>query len=138
MKLFSLIKENKSSAPSEINKLVELLLKGVFLPNTEADWIDNFKSDFSNLTIDTLTSLSSDGYEKLSDELKLKIADILFLHDYINEEALYLKCSIFFNSGKKGIAKGIYDNFCKEYLNLLGSKYKYSLSDVISRKNIAK
>lgn len=138
MKLFSLIKENKSSTPSEINKLVELLLKGVFLPNTEADWIDNFKSDFSNLTIDTLTSLSSDGYEKLSDELKLKIADILFLHDYINEEALYLKCSIFFNSGKKGIAKGIYDNFCKEYLNLLGSKYKYSLSDVISRKNITK
>ncbi len=136
MRLFSVINNNDELEQEVIDHLVELLLRGVLLPNIETDWVDNFKSDFSNLTIDILTELSQGNYHKLTDELKLKIADTLFLHDFINEEALYLKCSIFFNSGKKGIAKTTYDNFSKEYLNLLGSKYKYSLTDVIERKNI--
>ncbi len=136
MRLFSAIKDNNDSEQSDIDHLLELLLRGVLLPNTEADWVDGFKSDFSNMTIDILTELSQSNYNKLTDDLKLKIADTLFLHDFINEEALYLKCSIFFNSGKKGIAKTIYDNFSKEYFNLLGTKYKYSLTDVVERKNL--
>jgi len=136
MRLFSKIKENKILDRADIHRLLELLLQGVLLPNTEADWIDGFKSDFSNMTIDILTQLSHNNHYKLSDDLKLKIADTLFLHDYVNEEALFLKCSILFFSGKKGIAKTIYDNFCKEYQNLLGVSYRYSLSDVINRKNI--
>lgn len=136
MRIFSAIKEDRISSHG-IDHLLELLLRGVLLPNTEADWVDGFKSDFSNMTIDILTGLSQGNYNnKQTDDIKLKIADTLFLHDFINEEALYLKCSIFFNSGKKGIAKTIYDSFNKEYFNLLGIKYKYSLTDVIDRKNI--
>ena len=136
MRLFSAITDDNDSEQADIDHLLELLLRGVLLPNTEADWVDGFKSDFSNMTIDILTELSQSNYNKLTDDLKLKIADTLFLHDFINEEALYLKCSIFFNSGKKGIAKTIYDNFSKEYFNLLGTKYKYSLTDIIERKNL--
>lgn len=136
MKLFAAIKDTSTPNQTEVNRLLELLLRGVLLPNTEADWVDGYKSDFSNLTIDNLTQLLHSNLYKLSDNLKLKISDTLFLHDYINEEALYLKCSILFNSGKKGIAKAVYDNFCKEYRNLLGTDYRYSLTDVINRKNI--
>jgi DNA-binding transcriptional activator of the SARP family len=136
MRLFSVVKENDTANQTDIDRLLELLLKGVLLPNTEADWVDGFKSDFSNMTIDVLTELSRSNYHRLTDDLKLKIADTLFLHDFINEEALYLKCSIYFSSGKKGIAKTVYDNFSKEYFNLLGTKYKYSLTDVINRKNV--
>lgn len=131
---FSVIKEN-TIPDQEVDYLIEILLKGVLLPNTETNWIDGFKSDFSNLTIDILTALSQGHYNnRLTDDLKLKIADTLFLHDFINEEALFLKCSIFFRSGKKGIAKIMYDNFSKEYSHLLGLTYKYSLTDVIERK----
>jgi DNA-binding transcriptional activator of the SARP family len=136
MELFSKLKETERISPDEVNRLMELLLRGVLLPNTEVDWTDGFKSDFSNLTIDVLSHLSRDESYMLSDELKLKIADTLFLHDFVNEEALYLKCSILYNSGKKGIAKTVYDNFRKEYKTLLGIEYKYSLQDVINRKNI--
>lgn len=136
MKLFTAVQETKEQDPTEVNRLLELLLRGVLLPNTEASWVDSFKSDFSNLTIDNLTQLLQSNLYQLPDELKLKISDTLFLHDYINEEALYLKCSTLFNSGKKGIAKTVYDNFCKEYQNLLGTSYRYSLADVISRKNL--
>ncbi|MDR0866708.1 MAG: hypothetical protein LBO74_17505, partial [Candidatus Symbiothrix sp.] len=120
MHLFTSIKEDQVKNPTQINKLLELLLRGVLLPNTEIDWLDNFKSDFSNLTIDILTKLSQNDEYQLDDELKLKIADTLFLHDIINEEALYIKCSILFHSGKMGIAQKVYNNFCKEYNHLLG------------------
>jgi hypothetical protein len=111
------------------------LLRGVLLPNTEIDWLDNFKSTFSNMTIDFLTKLSRKEEYSMDNQLRLKISDMLFLHDLINEEALYIKCSILFNSGKKGIAKNVYDNFCKEYYNLLGINYKYSLVDILNRNN---
>ncbi|GHT45953.1 hypothetical protein FACS189440_02940 [Bacteroidia bacterium] len=133
MHLFTSIKEDQEKNPTQINKLLELLLRGVLLPNTEIDWLDNFKSDFSNLTIDILTKLSQNEAYQLDDELRLKIADTLFLHDIINEEALYIKCSILFHSGKMGIAQKVYNNFCKEYNHLLGITYKYSLTDVINR-----
>ncbi|EGJ99368.1 hypothetical protein [Dysgonomonas gadei] len=134
MQLFSTIKESQFDDRDSINRLLELLLRGVLLPNTETDWTDNFKSDFSNLTIDVLTDILQSGKYQPDDNMKLNIADTILLHDFINEEALYLKCSILFNSGKKGIAKSIYDNFCKEYFNLLGVQYKYSLTDVIEKK----
>ncbi|WP_321335446.1 hypothetical protein [uncultured Bacteroides sp.] len=132
MQYYTTIKENHTYDEEAFNKLLELLLRGTLLPNTEIDWIDKFKSDFSNMTIDTLCSLLRK--ENTSNDFKLKIADTIFQHDYINEEALCIKCSILCESGKKGLAKNLYDNFCKEYLNSLGTEYRHSLSDVINMK----
>ena len=136
MGLFSKFENAENIDSSEVSRLLELLLRGTLLPNTEVDWIDGFKSDFSNLTVDLLKHLVRNDSYNLSSNLKLKIADTIFLHDYINEDALYLKCSILYNSGKKGIAKTVYDNFTKEYQSSLGVTYKYSLQDVISMKNV--
>ncbi|HCC52995.1 MAG TPA: hypothetical protein DEQ30_13895 [Porphyromonadaceae bacterium] len=137
MELFSRINEAGHINSGEVSRLLELLLRGVLLPNTELDWTDSFKSDFSNLTIDVLKHFVHDSDYHLSNELKLKIADTIFLHDYINEDALYLKCHILYNSGKKGIAKTVYDNFTREYAASLGIKYKHSLQDVINGKILA-
>ena len=137
MKLFRTLKHEQIKDPVLINKLLELLLRGVLLPNTEIDWLDNFKSDFSNLTVDMLTKLAQEGDCQLSDDLRLKVVNTIFLHDLVNEEALYIKCSILFNSGKKGLAQKVYNNFCKEYYNLLNINYKYSLTDIINRTNLS-
>ncbi|NDV84055.1 hypothetical protein [Bacteroides sp. 51] len=132
MDYFSLIKENKMDDETQFNKLLELLLRGTLLPNTEIDWIDKYKSNFSDLTIDTLSLLLTEK-NNISNTMKLRIADTLFQHDYINEEALRTKCIILTESGKMGLAKTCYDNYCKEYSSLLGEEYKYSLSDIIKR-----
>lgn len=116
----------------DLEKLLELLLRGMMLPNVEADWIDTFKNDFSNNTIDLLCRLLKQ--EDLSDTLKLKIADTLFQHDYINEDALRMKCRILCQQGKKGLAKTVYDTFCKEYMASLGTDYKYSLMEIIGEE----
>ena len=120
--------------PENINALLDLLERGSLLPDIENDWIDGFKLYFSDRVIDALTELSQNGNWPLDDNQKLRIANILFLHDYLSEEALFLKCSVLFYSGKKGSAQNVYSNFCKEHFNLLKTPYKYSLSDVLSKK----
>ena len=66
-----------------------------------------------------------------NDVTKLQLTDVIFLYDSLNEDALTMKCYILYNSGKKGLAKNTYDNFCKEYFSLLGEKYKYSLAQIL-------
>lgn len=125
---YQLISENPNSS-QQFGHLPELLLRGTMLPNTEIDWVDKFKSDFSNQTIDTLTILMKK--ENLDNNLRIKIIDTILQHDYINEEALQAKCIILCQSGKMGLAKNIYDNFCKEYANTLGTPYKRTLTELI-------
>jgi len=131
------VKDEELENETEYHKLLELLLRGTLLPNTEIDWIDRFKSDFSNLTIDTLNSLLV-SRKDLSNSLKFRIAETLFQHDFINEDALHIKCMVLSESGKMGLAKSFYDSYCKDYYNLLGTKYKFSLSQVIDGENLNK
>ena len=121
----------QAESQDTLEKLVELLLRGIMLPNVEEDWVDSFKNDFSNKTIDFLTGLlrSSD----LSDAFLLRIADTLFQHDFINEDALRVKCSILYKQGKKGLAKTVYDAFCKDYQSSLGTSFPISMLDLINR-----
>jgi DNA-binding SARP family transcriptional activator len=118
--------------PNDLVRLLELLMYGQLLPYTQSDWIDKFKSDYSNDAIYILYSLLRSSDLASSDErLALQIADTIFLFDSLNEEALGIKCSILYHSGKKGLAKSACDIFAKEYKIILGEDYKYSLSQVL-------
>ena len=112
-----------------LEKLLELLLRGVMLPNVETEWVDTFKNQFSDSTIDLLSRIVKQ--EELSDNMRLKVADVLFQHDCISEEALQVKCRILCKQGKKGLAKTIYDTFCKEYLTILNTEYPHTLTELI-------
>ena len=85
--------------------------------------------DFPNNTIDFLTRLLE--REDLSDSFLLRVADVLFQHDFINEDALRVKCRILSRQGKKGLAKNVYDAFCKEYTNSLGVACPIQLQNLI-------
>ncbi|MCM1505124.1 MAG: hypothetical protein NC127_08000 [Muribaculum sp.] len=117
------------SGEEDINRLLELLFNGMMLPNVELDYVDSFKSDFSNHTLDLLSGLIRQP--GISNSLKLKIADTLFQHDYMNEDALRIKCSILHQQGRTGVAQAVYTSFCKEYMATIGTEYPYSLTDII-------
>lgn len=72
---------------------------GPLLSNTIVDWLDEFKDSYSSLSIDLLRNLLD--VQRNNYDTVLRIADILFLHDPLNEEALAAKCSILFIQGKK-------------------------------------
>ena len=119
---------------STLYQLLELLVFGPLLPNTQADWIDNFKSDYSDITLDLLHSLLQKKEIENKEDIQLLIADTIFLHDIFNEEALRVKCSILYKKDKRSIAKSTYDNFCKQYKQLLGTDYKISFSTIVTSK----
>ena len=110
-------------------RLLELLLKGQMLPNLELDWIDEFKSDFSNRTIDFLSRQLS--RKDLSDKVLLSTTDTIFQYDFLNEEAIKVKCAILYRQGKAGLAKSVYDTFLKDYKTSLGIDYSTSFRELI-------
>lgn len=126
MELFQKNEAQKDEAL--LNRMLDLLLYGPLLSNTIVDWLDEFKDAYSSLSIDLLKNLLDIEQMRSNNEMVLRITDILFLHDPLNEEALAAKCSVLFSEGKKGIAKSVYDRFCKEYRDSLGEDYTVPLS----------
>jgi len=120
----------EGSGEEDVDRMLELFLRGPILPNTELDWIDSFKSSFSSSAIDFLSRQLSRS--DLSDRILLKAADTILQHDFLNEDALKAKVRILVRQSKPGLAKTIYDNFCKEYRKSLGIDYGVSFKELIS------
>lgn len=113
-----------------LNRILELLLYGPLLPNTIVDWLDDFKDDYSSYSIDLLKNLLEIEISRNHQDMIIRLADIMFLHDPLNEEALAAKCSVLSAQGKKGIARNLYDRFCKEYHDSMGESYKIPFADL--------
>ncbi len=123
-----LLAENDSE---KINWLLELLLKGVMLPNVELDWVDEFKGEFSNNTIDFLCNQLQ--RTDLSNKTMLEISDIIFKYDFLNENAMRTKCQIFYKENKAGLAKSVYDTFRKDYKDSLGIDFTVPFNEIIAQ-----
>ena len=113
-----------------LNRILEILLYGPLLPNTILDWLDDFKDDYSSYSIDLLKNLLDIVISRNHQDMIIRLADIMFLHDPLNEEALAAKCSVLVTQGKKGIARNLYDRFCKEYHDSMGETYKVPFADL--------
>jgi DNA-binding SARP family transcriptional activator len=111
-------------------RLLELLDNGALLPNIQFEWVDNFKTDFSNLIIDSLMSAVGNPANEFYDNpaIQLKVADALLKMDSIHEEAIEIKCRALVKMGKKGLAKTHFESFKREYKNLLGENYRGNIS----------
>lgn len=113
-----------------LNRILEILLYGPLLPNTILDWLDDFKDDYSSYSIDLLKNLLDIEISRNHQDMIIRLANIMFLHDPLNEEALAAKCSVLVTQGKKGIARNLYDRFCKEYHDSMGETYKVPFADL--------
>jgi DNA-binding SARP family transcriptional activator len=137
LRLVSKIKNRDITSEEDLLRLLELLDQGVLLPNIQLEWVDNFKTDFSNHLIDTLMQIINNPKNSFSEnlEIHLRIADSLLKIDSINEEAIKIKCQTLVKMGKMGLAKTTFDNFNKEYQLLLGEPYSGSYNLLPSGKN---
>jgi two-component SAPR family response regulator len=104
---------------------------GDFLPAVQTEWIDAFKSQFTNEVIDGLSSLYDEDYLKHDYSLRYHLAECILLYDPLNDEAFALKCSVLYHLGKTGMAKNAYDAFCNNYKKALGITYPVSFNDAI-------
>jgi two-component SAPR family response regulator len=123
------IQGEKITPIEDLYRLLELLENGNMLPNIQYEWLDNFKTDFANLSTETLMYIINNSANDYCNQpaIRLRIADALLNIDSINEEALEIKCKTLVKTGKKGLAKTTFENFNKEYKLLLGEPYNGSL-----------
>lgn len=124
---------NRFNNVEDLKRLLELVSYGNMLPNIQYEWIDNFKSDFTNKIIDTLTYFIESKNKAIADDLSLhlKIADTILTYDTINEDAIIIKCQILYKIGKKGLAKTVFNNFTRDYKALLNETYNKTLAQII-------
>jgi len=126
------IKENKETSINDIKRLLAIVAVGELLPNTQTEWADTFKSDFSNELVDLILYLIRQESAAFPDDISIEMANALLIHDPLNEDALKLKCKGLVKMGKNGLAKNTYTAFTKEYAILFGIEYKYSFDQIVN------
>lgn len=115
----------------ELDRILEILLYGPLLQGYETDWLDDFKDNYSSFSLDLLNKLLRQKVAEGNDCMVLCIADIMFLHDPLNEEALEIKCQILARQGKMGLAKRSYERFCKVYQESMAEEYDKSFPSIV-------
>ncbi len=131
--ILNLLRKSKSInlGENEINELIGLLSFGEFLPNVQTEWMDGFKSTFANEIIDGLSLLFNETGVENNFSLLYHLAECILVYDPLNDEAFAMKCSVLYHLGKKGMAKSLYDAFCREYKQVLGIDYAVPFNDTI-------
>jgi two-component SAPR family response regulator len=114
-----------------LKKLLSLLSKGELLPNLQVEWVDSFKSYFSNNLMDILFELLKKEKLVENPQLCIDVADAIFIQDSLNEDALRLKCATLVKIGRNMLSKKIYEAFSKEYKLLFGTDYETPFEQVI-------
>ena len=129
--LIKKIKENKGTTINDIKRLLTIVTVGELLPGEQVEWADAFKSDFSNELVDLILYLIRQETITISDDIYIDMANALFVHDPLNEDALKIKCKVLVKMGKNGLARNTYTTFIKEYAILFGTEYKYSFDQIV-------
>jgi DNA-binding SARP family transcriptional activator len=115
-----------------LNELVDIALRGTLLPYIqEIEWLEPYQSDFGNLLIERLIEYSKREEEKKDLLLLLKIADLIFLYDNIEEDAIKLKCYALYRLGRKNQALNAFNKFTADYESLLAAKHNLVFGDLV-------
>ena len=126
------LKEDKKIVPQVIEHVLELASGGLLLPNLNAEWADNYKSEYTDLIADVLIKATTKPEIENDSKLLLQITNMILLHDSIDEEAMRTKCQVLFKMGQKSASKQCYDKFVAEYTRILDAVPNMEYEDVLS------
>jgi hypothetical protein len=126
-----MLKNNPVFNKNILLELTDLALTGKLLPFTQFEWLDSYQTEFSNRLIDTLLQYREYDEVKKDLMLMLKMADVILLHDNIDEDAISLKCYALFHMGHKKKAIDVFSKFSIEYESLLAEKTHLVFDELI-------
>lgn len=136
-KVVGLLNELEAKKNFDINTLdaiLDVAAKGVLLPDINIGWVDDYKSQYSTRLIDFLYKVFY--YPEITSNLRtqIKIANVILLHDVIDEKAIRFKSRALFLSGQKGASKQCFDKFEQDYFDLLNTAPPFTYQDVIKKQ----
>ena len=115
-----------------LTELIYIALKGSLLPYTQqTEWLEPYQTDYANRLIECLMQYSQLHEVKTDLLLLLKIADVILLHDNIDEDAIKLKCYSLFRLGRRNQALQVFNKFTADYEYLLTEKHKLVFEELV-------
>jgi two-component SAPR family response regulator len=117
---------------ADIQHILKLVSGGLLLPNLNYVWADDYKSEYTDLINDVLMKAVIQPEIRNDNKLLQQIANVILLHDSLDEDAIRLKCLALFNMGQKGAAKQCFDKFYAEYSEVFNEKPKFKFEDIFS------
>jgi two-component SAPR family response regulator len=117
----------------ELKTLFKILGSGTLFPNMSESWLDPYVSKMS----DRIVELGLTFLDRL-DEIKhaalvYELADVISIHDPLNEPALNRKLSLLTLQGKLSLARTVYDHFVRLYQELYKERYPHDFRSITSR-----
>ena len=115
-----------------LRELVDIAFRGTLLPFIQQpEWLEAYQSDYDNRLIECMLTFCKREEVKNDLLLLLKIADVILLHDNIEEDAIKLKCYALFRLGRKNLALNAFNKFTVDYESLLATKHNLIFDELV-------
>lgn len=119
-------------AEGNIQEILKLASRGALLPEYHFEWLDAFKSNYTNIVFSRLDQIVASG---VAPDVVVRISDARLLFDSLDEEAVQQKCKALVNLGKVGQAKSVFSRFSSEYKRIMQEEISEDFTDFI-KKNL--
>ncbi len=119
---------------SNVPEVVAIGSLGPLLPELNYYCLSEFKNDLT-LRLSNFLLQTGSGSSRESLVIRLKLADIVLMHDAMDENAIAVKCQALYALGQKGLSKSVFDSFVSQYVSFLGSEPNFTYSDILKNKS---
>ena len=114
------------------DEILGIASRGALLPEYPFDWLDPFKSAYTDLVLQRLQHLADAG---VSAEKAVRIADCRLRFDSLDEEAVLLKCRSLVELRRVGSSKAEFERFKEEYNRVMGEPFEEDFTSFL-KKNL--
>ena len=134
MALICMLQTDKGFNQNLLTTLVDIALKGKLLPYMQqTEWLEPFQTDYADYLIECLKKYSKHNELKTNLTLLLKIANVILLHDNIDEDAIRFKCYALFWLGRRNQALQAFDKFTADYESLLATEHHLVFEELVKQ-----
>lgn len=132
LRLINVLKKSDTAFnKNALNELVDLALTGKLLTYVQYEWLEPYQTKYSDSLIGLMLQCAKNEEVKKDLNLLLKIADVILLHDHIDEDAISIKSYALFKMGRKNQALQAFNKFTTDYESLLATKSHLIFDDLI-------
>ena len=131
-KFVSLVQGTPGMDAGFIHPFLDIIKRGPFLFQTDYNWLDDIKSEISNIIIDHCLAYIRGRGAGENPEFIIEITNCIFYFDHLNEDALTIKCKNLILLKRHTLASNTYQKFVKDYKDIYGADFGKTFQEIIS------
>ncbi|WP_020528141.1 LamG domain-containing protein [Flexithrix dorotheae] len=114
-----------------LKAMLEIPQVGLLSPNMQYDWLDKFKSQLTEELLEILIPTLNENQLGLNKTDLLKLTNIIFTLDPLNEAALEHKIRLLIEEGKHTLAKTTFEQYEHLYFKYYNEKFPGRFSEFV-------